>query len=144
LVFDDLHWADEATLDVLTLVGRRIDAVPALVLAAYRDDELDRAHPFRIVLGELATARGVSRLTVEPLSQTAVAELAEPFRVDAGELFEKTGGNPFFVTEVLAAAEQEMPPTVRDTVLARAARLRSEARRVLEAVAVIPQQAELW
>ena len=96
LVLDDMHWADEATLDVLTLVGRRIESVPALVLAAYRDDELDQAHPLRIVLGELATAKGVSRLAVEPLSAGAVAALAEPSQIDAGELFEKTGGNPFF------------------------------------------------
>ena len=55
LVLEDLHWADEATLDVLRLLARRIATVPALVLASYRDDELDRRHPLRIVLGELAT-----------------------------------------------------------------------------------------
>ena len=59
LVLEDVHWADEATLDVLRLLYRRLDTVPALVLATYRDDELDRAHPLRIVLGELATERAV-------------------------------------------------------------------------------------
>ena len=53
VVLEDLHWADEATLDVVRLLARRIESVPALVLATYRDDELDRAHPLRIVLGEL-------------------------------------------------------------------------------------------
>jgi DNA-binding CsgD family transcriptional regulator/tetratricopeptide (TPR) repeat protein len=144
LVLDDLHWADEATLDVLRLLGRRMAAVPALVLASYRDDELDRIHPFRVVLGELATGEAVSRLKTEPLSPTAVARLAEPHGVDADELYRKTGGNPFFVTEAIAAGEEEIPQTIRDAVLARAARLSPEARTLLEAVAVVPPQAELW
>ena len=56
LVLEDLHWADEATLDVLRLLGRRVDRFGALAVATYRDDELDNHHPLRIVLGELATA----------------------------------------------------------------------------------------
>ena len=54
VVLEDVHWADEATLDVLRLVGRRVASVPALVIASYRDDELDRAHPLRVTLGELS------------------------------------------------------------------------------------------
>jgi predicted ATPase len=57
LVLEDLHWADEATLDVLRLLPRRIASVPTLALASYRDDELDRGHPLRIVLGELGGGR---------------------------------------------------------------------------------------
>ena len=57
LVLEDVHWGDQATLDVLRLLGRRISQVPALVLATYRDDEVDRRHPLRTVLGELAAAR---------------------------------------------------------------------------------------
>ena len=144
LVLEDVHWADEATLDVLRLLYRRLDTVPALVLATYRDDELDRAHPLRIVLGELATERAVGRLRIEPLSWEAVAALAAPHGVDATELHRKTAGNPFFVTEVLAAGNEEMPLTIRDAVLARAARLTPEARVLLEAVAVVPPQVELW
>jgi DNA-binding CsgD family transcriptional regulator len=144
VVFEDVHWADEATLDVLRLLGRKIDAVPALMLASYRDDELDRAHPLRIVIGELATGEAVGRLKVEPLSPAAVAKLAEPHGVDADELYRKTGGNPFFVTEALAAGEQEIPQTVRDAVLARAARLSPAARTLLETIAVAPPQVELW
>ena len=144
VVLDDVHWADEATLDVLRLLGRRLETVPALVVASYRDDELDRAHPLRIVLGELATAEAVGRLKLGPLSPEAVAMLAEPHGVDALELHRKTAGNPFFVTEALAAGEEEIPHTVRDAVLARAARLSPAARTLLEAVAVVPWHAELW
>jgi DNA-binding CsgD family transcriptional regulator/tetratricopeptide (TPR) repeat protein len=144
LVLEDVHWADEATLDVLRIVGRRVETLPALVVATYRDDELDPGHPLRIVLGELTAAEAVNRISVPPLSPTAVAQLAEPHGVDADELYRTTGGNPFFVTEALAAGEQEIPQTIRDAVLARAARLSDEARSVVEAVAVVPPQAEVW
>jgi len=144
LVLEDVHVADEATLDVLELVGRRIESSSALILASYRDDELDGTHPLRLVLGELATQEAVVRLNVKPLSPAAIAKLAEPYGVDAEELHRVTGGNPFFVTEVLAAPGAEIPQTVRDAVLARAARLSPAARTLLEAVAVVPLQVELW
>ncbi len=139
-----MHWADEASLDVLRLLGRRIHAVPALVVVTYRSDELENDHPLRIVLGELVTSEAVRRLTIEPLSPAAVSKLAEPHGVDVEELYRKTAGNPFFVTEALAAGGERIPDTVRDAVLARAARLGPEAKTLLEAVAVVPPQAEFW
>ena len=144
LVLEDVHWADEATLDVLRLLGRKLEGVPALAIATYRDDELDRTHPLRIVLGGLGPGPGVLRLELRPLSRDAVAELAKPHGVDAEELHRKTAGNPFFVTEALAGGEEEIPPTVREAVLARAARLSPQATAVLESVAVVPPRAELW
>jgi DNA-binding CsgD family transcriptional regulator len=137
LVLEDLHWADEATLDVFRLLGRRIDAISALVVATFRDDELGDSHPLRVVLGELARAPGVSRLEMSRLSPGAVAELARPHGVDANELYRSTGGNPFFVSEVLAAGTGEIPSSVRDAVLARAAGLSSSARGLLEALSVV-------
>jgi DNA-binding CsgD family transcriptional regulator/tetratricopeptide (TPR) repeat protein len=144
VVLDDVHWADEATLDVLRRLGRRIGDVPALVAAGYRDDELDGAHPLRLVVGELASSRDVDRLRLERLSPAAVASLAKPHDVDARDLFAKTAGNPFFVVEALAAQTEAIPPTVRDAVLARAARLSESGRRLLEVVAVLRPQADLW
>ena len=143
-VLDDVHWADEATLDVLRLLARRVETVPALIVASYRDDELDRAQPLRIVLGELATSQTVARLKLAALSPSAVAQLAEPHAVDADQLYRKTAGNPFFVVEALAAQAEEISDTVRDAVFARAARLSPPAQRLLEAVAVVPPQAGLW
>jgi hypothetical protein len=128
LVIEDAHWADEATLDVLRLLARRIGTVPALVLISYRDDEVDRRAPLRIVLGELATARDVGRMFLAPLSLEAVAKLATPHGLDAKALYRATGGNPFFVTEVLAGRHEHIPATVRDAVLARTARLGTRAR----------------
>jgi DNA-binding CsgD family transcriptional regulator len=143
LVLDDVHAADEATLDVLRLLGRRVEGVPVLIVATYRDDELERAHPLRIVLGELGREDSVVRLKLAPLSPEAVAELAAPHEIDVEELYRKTGGNPFFVTEVLAG-ESGIPESVRDAVLARATRLSEPARALLDAVAVVPLQADLW
>ena len=143
VVLEDLHWADEATLDILRLVGRRSESIGALVIVTYRDDELERTHPLRIVVGELATTSGIRRIELPRLTLDAVNELAEPYGVDAHELYGKTGGNPFYVTEVLATGIREIPPTVRDAVLARVARLGPEARWLLEAVAVVPQRVEV-
>ena len=143
-VLEDIHWADEATLDVLRLLVRRIERIPALAVASYRDDGLELAYPLRIVLGELATSRSISRLRLTGLSPSAVAELARPYGADPDELYDKSGGNPFFVVEALAAGVDAIPETVRDAVLARAARLTPAGRAVLEAVSVVPPQAELW
>ncbi len=145
VVLEDIHWADEATLDVVGITGRRLESVPALVLATYRDEELDAKHPLRLVLGDLATVSFVERARLEPLSPGAVAQLARPYGVDPDQLYRVTGGNPFFVTETLAAGNEPLlPSTVRDAVLARTARLGTSARELLEAVAVAPPQAELW
>jgi DNA-binding CsgD family transcriptional regulator len=144
LVVEDLHWADEATLDLLRVLARRLRRIPALVLATYRDDELSRTHPLRVLLGELATERRVHRVSLPLLSADGVALLATGRAVDVQDLYRLTGGNPFFVTEVLAAGPDGAPDTVLDAVLARAARLPPLTRRLLEAVAVVPSRAELW
>jgi DNA-binding CsgD family transcriptional regulator/tetratricopeptide (TPR) repeat protein/type II secretory pathway predicted ATPase ExeA len=144
LVLEDVHWADEATLDVLRLLARRVTTVPALVIATYRDDALARTDPLRIALGELATREAISRVHVDPLSPQGIAALAAPHGLDAGDLHRTTGGNPFFVTEVLAAGGEQLPPTVRDAVLARAARLSPAGRSLLEAVAIAPGRIEPW
>ena len=141
IVLEDLHWADEATLDVVRMLARRLESVPVLLAATYRDDSLDRRHPLRLVLGELPSSRHVIHLTLAPLSAEAVATLAGP--TDGAVLHRQTGGNPFFVTEVLAAGGAKLPTTVREAVLARTARLDDAARRLLDAVAVVPPRAEL-
>jgi DNA-binding CsgD family transcriptional regulator/tetratricopeptide (TPR) repeat protein len=143
LVLEDVHWADEATLDVVRLLARRIDAVPVLLVLSYRN-ELDRAHPLRAVVGELpGDGRALTRIALAGLSRSAVAELAGP-SVDAAALHERTAGNPFFVTEVLAGNAGQIPTSVRDAVLARAARLGGSARDLLDAAAVVPGHVDDW
>jgi hypothetical protein len=100
-----------------------VAGTPAMVVVTYRDDEVGPGHPLRTALGDLATAGWVHRLELPALTREAVATLAGPEGIDPDRLHQATDGNPFFVTEVLGAASGEVPPTVRDAVLARAARL---------------------
>jgi DNA-binding CsgD family transcriptional regulator/tetratricopeptide (TPR) repeat protein len=144
VVVEDAHWADEATLDLLRFLGRRVGSVPALLLVTYRDDEVGPKHPLRLVLGDLATSDSVRRLTLAPLSADAVRALAAGSDLDPVALHRLTGGNPFFVTEVLAAGTAGIPPTVRDAVLTRSARLSPEGRATLDAAAVIGPPIESW
>jgi len=144
LVLEDVHWADEATLDVLRLLGRRIGSVPVLMIATYREEEVESMHPLRLVLGDLVRMRTTTRLRLEPLSIGAVAALAAPAGLDPHALHRSTGGNPFFVTEVLLAPQETIPETVRDAVLARSAGLSSRARQLLEIVAVLRPSADFW
>jgi DNA-binding CsgD family transcriptional regulator len=145
VVIEDVHWADEGTLDVLRLLARRLRSSPALVVASYRDDALARDHPLRLVVGELATGDAAARLRLQPLSAEAVAGLAEPHGVDGDALYRATGGNPFFVSEVLAAGGLgDVPQTVRDAVLARASRLGEQARSLLDVASLFPLHAESW
>ena len=142
-VFEDVHWADEATLDALKYLGRRIDVAPSLLVLTFRDDEVGASHPLRQVLGDLPTGI-TTRVSLHPLSVEGVEELARRAEQSARGLHETTGGNPFFVTEVLAGEGGDVPTTVRDAVLARANRLSPGGRRLLDAVAVTPGSVEIW
>lgn len=142
-VFEDVHWADEATRDLLVFVARRVADTNALVLATYRDDEIGAEHPLRGVLGLVATWPEVERLTLSRLSPAAVTRLAAGRGADGRQLYRTTGGNPFFLTEVLASGDGTVPATVSDAVLARVRRLSPAARAVVDAVAVVPDKVEL-
>jgi DNA-binding CsgD family transcriptional regulator len=144
LVVEDLHWADEATLDVLRIASRRAQTVPVLVIASYREEELDRVHPVRLLLGGLAGLDAITRVNLVGLSAAAVELMAESSPLDHAELYARTAGNPFYVTEALAAAGESIPDGVRDAVLARAARLGTDARALLDAAAIVPQRSEPW
>jgi DNA-binding CsgD family transcriptional regulator/tetratricopeptide (TPR) repeat protein len=141
LVLEDLHWADEATLSVLRLLGRRLATVAGLVVATYRDDQLDRSHPLWIALGDIASPAGVLRLPVGRLTRPAIATLAAGHSIDADELFRLTSGNAFYVSEVLASEAVAVPATVREAVLARVARLDPQAVTVLEVVSLLTRAA---
>ena len=144
LVFEDIHWADEATLDLLRFLPRRIGNLHVLLIATFRDDEMGPGHPLRVVFGDLATSQAVSRIMLGPLSASAVQTLAIGSALDPAVLHHNTGGNPFFVTEMLATGSSSIPPTVRDAILARAARLSPSARAALETAAVVGFRSEAW
>lgn len=142
-IVEDVHWADEATLDLLKFLGRRVLQIPLLLIITYRDDEIGPHHPLRFVLGDLPS-RTTRRLRLPPLTHDAVVMLARDAHRSASDLYRVTGGNPFFVTEVIASDEEGVPETVRDAVLARAARLSPHGHAILELAAVVPARTELW
>ena len=143
VVVEDAHWADEATIDLLVFLGRRLATTTSQLMVTFRDDEIGVDHRLRRFLGAVATDPTVRRIRLEPLSLRAVGALARSSAVDPAELHARTGGNPFFVTEALADPGPTVPATVRDAVLARAAALTESQRHALESVAIFPQYAEL-
>jgi DNA-binding CsgD family transcriptional regulator/tetratricopeptide (TPR) repeat protein len=137
IAIEDVHWADEATLDLLSYLGRRIQHLRVLLLVTYRDDALVANDPLRLTLGALASQRAIRRLSLPTLSAAGVATLAEGTPVDATELHRLTAGNPFFVTEVLDAGSDALPASIRDAVLARARTLSAPASTALDTAALI-------
>ena len=142
LVIEDLHWADMSTLDLVRFLARRLEGTHVLVVATYRDDHLQPSDPLRVVLGDIASQSVVRRVEVPLLSPAAVAELAAESGIDAAALHRETGGNAFFVTEVVAAGGGPLPGTVQDAVLARVQRLSPLAQRTLETAAVVGSRVE--
>ena len=143
VVVEDAHWADEATLDLLMFLGRRLERIPVLLIVTYRDDEVDIDHPLRSVVGRLP-ADALCRLQLAPLSEAAVTELARRAGRRPAGLRKLTGGNPLLVNEVLAAGDTGVPLTVRDLVLARVAGLPAPAREMVRLVSVVPTRVEPW
>src|SRR6266516_545537 len=142
VVVEDIHWADEATLDLLRFLGRRLRGAPLLLVATYRNDALAAAVPLRAAVGELATLRWARRLELAPLSLEGVGVLAAGTGLDPEELYRLTGGNPFYVTEVIASPVPGVPLSARDAVLARAARLTEEGWAALSCASLIGTRVE--
>ena len=145
IAIEDVHWADEATLDLLSYLGRRIQHLGVLLLVTYRDDALVTNDPLRLTFGALASQRATRRLSLPTLSISGVATLANGSGIDPTELHRLTAGNPFFVTELLQAGSDGLPVSVRDAVLARTRTLSTQARDALDTAALIGarMQAEL-
>jgi DNA-binding CsgD family transcriptional regulator/tetratricopeptide (TPR) repeat protein len=143
VVVEDVHWADEATLDLLKYLGRRVQKTHSLLILTYRDDEVGSQHPLGETLGNFP-AEYTIRLPLQPLSENAVALLAARAGRSARGIYLATKGNPFFVMEVLRSKDEHIPETVRDAVLTRAARLSAPAQAVLELASIIPGLAQFW
>jgi DNA-binding CsgD family transcriptional regulator len=140
LVWEDLHWADFATLDLLRYLGRRIPLLPVLMVLTFRDNETGEDHPFRKAIADLPEAN-LTAIPLPPLSAKAVGQLARRAGLPGDRLFQATSGNPFQVSEMLAAkagAGSGLPGSVREAVAARQSRLDPAARDFLELISVIP------
>ncbi|HSK06157.1 MAG TPA: AAA family ATPase [Acidimicrobiia bacterium] len=142
MVIEDIHWADEATLDLVKYLGRRIDRTHGLLVLTYRDGEVPGDRPLRVALADVA-ASVLDRITLPPLSESAVSEMATAAGGSSDGLWEISAGNPFFLTELLASDRESVPVSIRDAVMARVARLSPGARSLVDLVAVVPSRAEL-
>jgi DNA-binding CsgD family transcriptional regulator len=142
VVFEDLHWADEATIDLVRFLGRRLRGTRVLILATFRDTGAGPKDALRIAVGELSSQSSTKRIELDPLSKNAVTQMAIGSRLNADRLYQLTDGNPFFVTEVLSAGVGAVPASARDAVLARVERLSPAARGVLEVAALVGRRVE--
>jgi DNA-binding CsgD family transcriptional regulator/tetratricopeptide (TPR) repeat protein len=115
----------------LLYAARRLDRPPALLIATYRDDEIGTNTRLTSVVGELSRLGATRRVPVPPLTASGVASLVAGCDLNPAEVFHQTAGNAFFVSEMVAARSSK-PATVRDVVLARAARLSPQGRHVLD------------
>ncbi len=143
VVIEDAHWADDATLDLLKFLGRRIERTRALLAVSFRDDEVPAVHPLRRVIGELP-AGALNRIDLPRLSREAVETLARRAGRPAAGVHAATLGNPFFVTEVLREGSDAVPRSVQDLVLARLARLPPPAGELVQLASVVPGRIERW
>jgi DNA-binding CsgD family transcriptional regulator/tetratricopeptide (TPR) repeat protein len=145
LVIEDLHWSDNATLDLLRYLGRRANGSGTLLIGTYRDDEVGPFDPLRVVIGDLATLSWTHHVDVPPLSRDGVGRLVAGRSVDVDRLHELTGGNPFYLSEALEGpGDGEVPGTVRDAVRARVARLTPRGLSALETAVIIGSRVEPW
>jgi DNA-binding NarL/FixJ family response regulator len=143
LVIEDVQWADQATLDLLAFLARRIETLPVLLLVTHRDGADDAPNIDRI-LGGVATLPVVRQLALQPLSPAGVVRLAGGTGIDAVELHRITAGNPFYVHEVLDTGLSRIPLSVRDAVRARVAQLDERGRRALQVAAILGVRVEPW
>jgi DNA-binding CsgD family transcriptional regulator len=141
MVIEDVHWADESTIDLIRYAGRRIDQTHGLLILTYRDDVVAHHDSIQVAMGDLPP-RVVDQIRLEPLTETTVSQLAGELW-DGGELWRLTDGNPLFVTELLAAGGVEVPVSIRDAVMSRVLRLGASGRELVELVSVVPGRVEL-
>lgn len=139
-VVEDAHWADNATLDLLKCIGRRVSFLKTLIVISYRSDEIAKDHPLSQAIGDFPQYR-LHRLPLFPISKNGVELLAIAAGKSGDGLHEATSGNPFYVTEFLANENSEnaaLPASIQDAVGARINRLQDNYRTFLETISVIP------
>ncbi len=141
LLIEDLHWADEATLDFVRFAARRLRTRRILMVVTARDDETEGRPQLRRAMGGV-TSSDATRIALQPLSPDAVNRLAVGSGQAPDELHRITGGNAFYVTELLRNGGGDAPRSVQDTVLHRLGRLPPVSRNVLEAISIFPRRAE--
>jgi DNA-binding CsgD family transcriptional regulator len=139
-IFEDVHWSDGATLDLLMSLGRRIESSHAVMVITFRDP-VPTSHPLSVVLGDLPLSRAHS-FQLAPLSRQAVMSLSET-EAQGSRIWELSDGNPFLVTELIDSPPGEIPVSVADAVRSQVARLAGKGERLVKLVSVVPGRMEL-
>ena len=142
LVIEDVHWADEATFDFIKFLGRRITGLHCLFILTYRDDEINMNHPLRIVLGQLQHD-SFTRLQLKPLSKQVVEEMSSERGYNGEDVYSISGGNPFYVSEILASYSIGVPDNIKDSVLSSFNRLDEKTKEIWEILSVLPTGFEI-
>ena len=142
IVFEDIHWADEATLDFIKFLGRRIGQLKCLFILTYRDDEVHARHPLRNVLGQLYSD-SFTKLQLTPFSRGVVEEMAAAKGYSGKEVYKITDGNPFYVTEILASYSSGVPENVRDSILSVYKAQEDDTKTLWEMLSIFPAGFEL-
>jgi len=142
IVFEDIHWADEATLDFIKFFARRITQLRCLFILTYRDDEIHSRHPLRNVLGQINPG-SFTRLQLLPLSKEAVEKMTEERGYKGEDVYKISEGNPFYVNEILASYSLGVPDNIKDSVLSSYNRVDENAKNVWQILSVIPNGFEI-
>jgi DNA-binding CsgD family transcriptional regulator len=145
LVMEDLHWADRSTRDLVAFLAASLRSGRVLLVLTFRSDELDRRHPLRELLGELARNRRVQRLELPRFTRAELAEqLAELLGADpparlVQDIYGRSGGNPFFAEELVlvggGAGPAALPPSLQEVLLTRVVRLGHRTQQLLRVAA---------
>lgn len=142
IVFEDIHWADEATLDFIKFLARRITRIHCLFILTYRDDEVHSLHPLRDLVGQLPS-HSFTRLQPAPLSRPAVDRMAAAKGFSGEDVYTISGGNPFYVNEILASYSPGIPDNIKDSILSVYHRLDEPTKQVWEILSVLPTGLEV-
>jgi DNA-binding CsgD family transcriptional regulator len=137
IVFEDIHWADEATLDFIKFFARRISQLRCLFILTYREDEIHSRHPLKNVLGQLPPD-SFSRLKLTPLSRHAVEKMASERGYNGEDVYGISGGNPFYVNEILAWYSIGVPDNIKDSILSIYNRQDEKTKYVWEILSILP------
>ena len=142
LVFEDIHWADEGTLDFIKFFVKRIHQLPCLFILTYRDDEISAKHLLRNILGQLPHD-SFSKLMITPLSKQSVVEMATQKGYNGEDVYAITGGNPFYVNEILARYSPGVPDNIKDSILAVYERQKEGTKNAWQIWSVMPEGLEI-
>ncbi|MCW3090306.1 MAG: family ATPase [Ferruginibacter sp.] len=142
MVFEDIHWADEGTLDFIKFFVRRIDQLPCLFILTYRDNEIYSRHPLRNVLGQLRPD-SFTKLALTPLSKEAVVKMAAQKGYSGEDVYSISGGNPFYVNEILASYSPGVPDNIKDAILSVYERQEEGTKNAWQICSVIPEGLEV-